>query len=107
MTARATSLRGRASEPVWPGPLALATGVLADGSAHRANEVVVSPAGIVVAGALNPGGRFSSRTSMAPSKPSSRSAVTLMGSAPPFHTAGLVGLKLTMKLGRGGRIVKQ
>src|SRR5260370_1211054 len=120
--ARATSLRGRASsltlrvgvEVSEPDvrilePEALAPGFFesAGESAKRAKEVVVSPAGIVVDGALKPAGKFSKRTSMAPSKPSCRSAVTFMGRAPPFHTRGLVGSNFTVKSGRGGRIVKR
>src|SRR5262245_13330337 len=75
-------------------------------SANRAKLVLFSPAGIVVAGALKPVGRFSSFSSIGPSYSSMRSALTVIGSALPLLTAGAVGVKLTLKLGRGGRMVR-
>ena len=67
--------------------------------------MVVCPASMNVAGAWNPGGSPSSFTSTGPSNPSRRVIVTPTGTAPPFQTAGAVGLKLTVKSGFGGRTV--
>src|SRR5207302_2514229 len=83
------------------------TGVRAVASAQNAKAVLFSPAGMVVGGALKPAGTFSRCTSIGPSKPSLRSADTVTGTALPFQTAGAVGLKVTAKLGRGGRIVNR
>src|ERR1700732_4870417 len=84
-------------------------GVFAVGSAQKARVVLFSPAGMVVTGALNPAGTFSRRTSIRPSEPSPRLGATEtgMGTALPFQTAGEVGLKLTVKSGRGGRTVSR
>ena len=99
----------------WPSMVAWAVsfsgfaraGTDADGSANKAKLVLVSPAGTVVGGALKPGGRLSSRTSIGPSKSSMRSAFTAIAAAPPFVTAGAVGLKETLKLGLGSRTVRR
>ena len=69
--------------------------------------VLFSPAGTVVVGALNPSGRFCNSIAMSPSKPSKRSTLTVIGKAPPFQTDGAVGVKFTVKLGRGRRSVSR
>lgn len=83
----------------------MSAGTFASASAKSANVVVVNPASTNVSGALKPSGRPSNFTDTGPSKPSMRVTVTFTGSAPPFHTAGAGGVKLTAKSGFGGRTV--
>ena len=71
-----------------------ASGSFAEASADSASVAEICPLPITARAAWRPGGRSSNRTSIGPSKPSVRNAVTVTGTLPPTGTLGLRGATL-------------